>query len=80
MAYGLNEVKTYEHMAYESNSVDEVVDEFSHLRLNDEQYRTLHCWHAQRLGVDRFRGLAKEAERLGKNPARYFTYLLKKAR
>jgi hypothetical protein len=77
MAYGFNEVKTYGHMSYETyDDIDKVVDEYKHLRAS-ESFRKLHCWHAHRLGVDRFRGLAREAERNGKNPAKYFSYLLK---
>ena len=68
-----NEVK---HMNSYEERIDEAVDKYKNLRLN-EDYRTLHCWHAHRLGVDRFVGLAKEAMQHGRYPAKYFTYLLK---
>lgn len=75
MTYEVNEVNTYEH---KTTDINLVVDKYKHLR-KDESYRTLHCWFAHRIGSDRYEGLAKEAERYGKQPAKYFTYLLKKS-
>lgn len=70
-------LKTYVSYGTSSrNKVDEVVDNFKHLRMN-ESYRKLHCFHANRLGVDRFIQLARTAELEGKNPGKYFTWLLK---
>lgn len=78
MTYGLTKLTTYDHMTYERNEYDEVVDKFAHLRASD-QYRKLHIFHARRIGVTKYYALAKLAEQEGTNPGRYFTFLLKKA-
>jgi len=83
--YGKNNITTYVHMEevetyvtskYKLNEYDDVVDNFKHLRANDT-YRKLHIYHARRLGIDQFTKLAKTAEQEGRNPARYFSWLLK---
>ncbi len=76
-AYGLTKLTTYGHMTYVPNKYDEAVDRFRHLR-ESEDYRTLHIFHAQRIGVDKYQQLASLAEQEGKSPGRYFTWLLKR--
>lgn len=73
---GKQSLQHMEHMTYVYNEYDEAVDNFKHLRAG-ESFRKLHIYHARRLGVDKFVQLAKTAEQEGKNPARYFSWLLK---
>lgn len=81
MTYGNNNLSTYVPYGtskgkYKLNEYDDVVDNFRHLRA-DDTYRKLHIFHAKRLGIERFTILAKTAEQEGRNPARYFSWLLK---
>lgn len=65
--------------AVSNKSIDLVLNDFKHLTGGTDD--RLSGWYAsviRRIGVDKFVQLAKTAEQEGKNPARYFSWLLKK--
>lgn len=64
--------------AVPNKSIDLILNDYKHLTggTNDR----LSGWYAgmiRRLGVEQFIRLAKTAEQEGRNPARYFSWLLK---
>lgn len=47
--------------------------------LVNDRFRAWYCDAFYKLGKNRVLGIIKEAKQEGKNPARYFSYLLKEA-
>jgi len=75
---GFNRVKTIDNCNTSSSNtrIDRILAETADLRA--PEFKAWHAQQARRLGVDRYLGLAKDARR-GKQPARYFSYLLRNA-
>lgn len=60
--------------------IDSAIDDFKHLTGGTAD--RMSGWYAGRIrqiGIEQFIRLAKTAEQEGKNPARYFSWLLKNA-
>lgn len=62
---------------YKPDEFDDVVDNFQHLW--EPAYRLWHITQARKHGVNQYYILAKQAEAEGKNPAKYFSWLLKQS-
>ena len=68
------EVKT--PIAIDDKQVDLVLKEYSHLR--EESWKAWHAMQIKKHGVSWYVERCKIAEAEGKDPKRYFTWLLKK--
>ena len=63
-------------IAIEDKEIDLLLSDYSHIICND--YKAWYAKMIKSIGAERFVGLAKTAEQEGSNPARYFSWLLKR--
>ena len=61
----------------DNKQVDDLINSFKHLTGGGKLMNGWYATKIRQLGVDKFVQLAKTAEQEGKNPARYFSWLLK---
>jgi hypothetical protein len=61
----------------DNKQVDDLINSFKHLTGGGKLMNGWYATRIRQLGVDKFVQLAKTAEQEGKNPARYFSWLLK---
>ena len=78
----LTTIVTTEQLLEQSNKnhlavkqVDLIINDFNHLIA--PHWKSYHCKMIYKIGEQKYRELARTAEQEGKDPARYFSWLLK---